>query len=105
MRRFILIFLACIAFTFSAWSAPAAWEEVERPAAVERVDSDQPFEITTRDHYVYVTVTKPVNVKVFTILGQLISSKTLPVGVHRLRIESRGIYIMKIGSVTRRITI
>lgn len=105
MRRVILILVMLTALVSGARAA-VAWEETERaPVSVERVEGDTPFEMATSGSYLYVTVSKPVTVKVFTILGQLISSQTLQPGIHRLRMSSRGIYILKIGSVTRRITI
>ncbi|MDE6814361.1 MAG: T9SS type A sorting domain-containing protein, partial [Duncaniella sp.] len=58
------------------------------------------------DSAIYVTSQHQVSVKVFTILGQLISQETLPAGTHRLQMSAKGIYILKIGTnITRRVTI
>lgn len=77
------------------------WEQVE---SVEAEISDE-ISVAVRDNYVYVTVARPTTVKLFTILGQPISQVSLQPGTSRIKVTARGIYILKIGSVTRRITI
>lgn len=102
-RPIIAIFFALA--TFFGVAANPAWEEVPTSqAALERVEAEG-IEIHTRDGYVYITTVRPSTVKIFSILGQLISQENISAGTHRLHIESRGIYILKVGSVTRRITI
>lgn len=82
--------------------APSAkWEQVE---ATEASLADDIY-VAVRDSYIYVTLSRPTQVKLFTILGQPISQTTLPAGTSRFRLASRGIYILKAGSFTRRITI
>lgn len=110
MKRSIIItatLLAALIVPGTALHAQRQWEEMEgAPAAVERVDaSADGIDITVKDGYVYVTTDKPVTVKIFSILGQLISQKTVQPGTWRTHITARGIYILKAGSVTRRITI
>lgn len=61
--------------------------------------------MAVRDSCIYVTSPRQVSVKVFTILGQLISQETLPAGTHRLQMSAKGIYILKLGTTTRRVTI
>lgn len=86
--------------------AQRQWEEMESElVATDRGDNSDVLDITVKDSYVYVTTSKPVTVKIFSILGQLISQKTIQPGTSRTRISARGIYILKAGSVTRRITI
>lgn len=80
------------------------WEELPRRTDVEVVEQDS-VEIKSQDGYVYITTSRPVTVKIFTILGQLVSSEEIPEGTYRKKISSRGIYILKVGSITRRISI
>lgn len=104
MRKYIVSILLLLA-TSAPLSAQKNWEEMESAQIVaERIDSEF-LEITVKDGYVYVTTSKPVTVKIFSILGQLISQKNIPAGTSRTHISSRGIYILKVGSVTKRITI
>ncbi len=82
------------------------WEEMESELVVtDHSDNTDILDISVKDGYVYITTSKPVTVKIFSILGQLISQKKLQPGTTRTHITARGIYILKAGSITRRITI
>ena len=107
--RKILIFLILAGTApcgFTASSAPV-WEEVTAPIPqiAQTVDSDPDTEIAVHEGYIYIRSDKPVTVKLFSILGQQISQETVKAGTHRIRIHSRGIYILRVGTTTRRITI
>jgi hypothetical protein len=69
------------------------------------MEMDSEVEITVRDNYIYVWCDKTINIKIFSILGQQISHETLKPGLHRIKMASRGIYILRTGTTTRRITI
>lgn len=103
-------FLVYILLVFMTAASPVAlaqrhWEELDSAAmTIDHEAYDTP-EITVRDGYIYVTTNKAVTVKIFSILGQLISQKQIKPGTSRTRINSRGIYILKVGTVTKRITI
>lgn len=93
----------------TASSAAPRWESVDVPARVlpsepQRSD-DNAVEMAVSEGYIYIGTSRPVTVKVFTILGQLISQESLPAGTHRLRMTAKGVYILKIGASTRRVTI
>lgn len=77
----------------------SAWVFADDPAAGEKID------VTVHDGHVYVSTNRPVSVKVFTILGQPVTTRTLQAGTTRLRLPLRGIYILKAGETTRRINI
>lgn len=107
MRRLIHMILMLATFYVAQAAAPK-WEEVNNPpqeVTAELTDTESTGHATVKDGYVYIYSPEPVTVKIFTILGQLISSEKIPSGTHRLKINSRGIYILKLGSITRRITI
>jgi len=106
IKRVIISMLFVVAMAFGVVANGPKWVEaaVNETATIERSDVEQ-LEVSTRDGFVYITTTRPVTVKIFSILGQLISSQQIPAGTHRCRIESRGIYILKAGSITRRITV
>ena len=108
MRRLLIILSLIVSLTCSVTEAAAPrWESIEIPdrADIERVETSDGLDILVKEGYIYITTTRPVTVKVFTILGQLISQETITPGTHRLRIAARGIYILKAGSATRRITL
>ena len=105
-NRRALILLLSAAACLPQLHAADDWERISHDTAqsVENVDVDH-VNVNVRDGYVYVTVNRRTTVKVFTILGQLISQQTTEPGTSRLRLNARGIYILKIGAATRRITI
>ncbi len=106
MRKlFISCILAIAAVT--ADGAPPAWVGVNapRPEITQEMEMESQTEIVVRDGAIYLWVAKPTTVKIFSTLGQLISSENLQPGLHRLRLTSRGIYILQAGSVTRRVTL
>ncbi|MDE6109612.1 MAG: hypothetical protein K2F72_04925 [Muribaculaceae bacterium] len=103
-RAALIAFLVAAAAAMPAAAAPVrVWENIELVAA----DNDSPvrLEATVRDGYVYVTLSRRAQVKIFTILGQTVSQAELPAGTSRLRMDGRGIYILKAGDTTVRITL
>ena len=108
-KRRIISCLTALAIAVSAAASQRAWEEIDRypdTPSIAMLNGDQEdVRVTTRDGYVYVAVRQASNVKIFTILGQLIVQQQLRPGNYRFRLGSRGIYILKAGSLTRRVTI
>ncbi len=108
MRRLLatLIVTMVVAMASAAAAAPV-WEEVTSPhaAITQTLEMDADTQIAVSDGYIYLWTEKPVTVKLFSILGQLISQETVKPGLHRMRMASRGIYILRAGTTTRRITI
>lgn len=106
MRQFFLIAFVVISALLSSGASPR-WEAVDAPGRIfteQRSDPDW-TDVAVRDGAIYIASQRQVSVKVFTILGQLISQETLPAGTHRLTMSAKGIYILKIGTTTRRVTI
>lgn len=54
---------------------------------------------------VLISCDRPVCVKVYSILGQLITQKQMQAGTVRLNMDARGIYILKADNATRRISL
>jgi hypothetical protein len=108
MRRLLatLVVTLMVAVATAVGAAPV-WEEVNSPhaAITQTMEMDADTQIAVSDGYIYLWSEKPVTVKLFSILGQLIAQETVKPGLHRLRIASRGIYILRAGTSTRRITI
>lgn len=108
IRRFCLIALLSICCLSVAAAESVTWEQTDeapRTAVMDRIDPEAGIAIATVGDHIYVEVARPVEVKLFTILGQLIGRRRLEPGTHRIRIASRGIYLIKAGSATRRIVI
>ena len=100
--------LLSVLFHFEAQGARPEWTdvnyEVTLPSLVDPRISDG-IEIFAKDGTVIIRTPRKVQVKVFTILGQLVSQDILNPGTSELKIASRGIYIIKIGSLTQKIAI
>ena len=62
-------------------------------------------EIFQRNGTIIIRTQRPVQVRVFTILGQLVSQATLPAGTSELKLNTRGIYMVKVGSVTQKVAL
>lgn len=99
---YLAVLLGATSFAVQASPTSQSWEVVSL-----RVDLDDPdhIETTVRDGYIYITIARPVTVRLYSILGQLISQQNIAAGTSRLKVDARGVYILKIGSVTRRITV
>lgn len=103
-KRLSIVLIILMSMSIFLSATTPQWEELPRQADVEVVEQDD-IEIKAQDGYVYITTARPVTVKIYTILGQLVSSEDIPEGTYRKKISSRGIYILKVGSMTRRISI
>ncbi len=103
MRRLIISCVVLLSICCGA-NAASAWERTGGKIQTERIEAEGP-EVRVSEGYVYVTTSRPTTVKVFSILGQLISQETIQPGISRFRLPSRGIYILKVGTLTKRITI
>ncbi len=110
--RCLVVCLAAAAFIASCPQAFAAgkpvWEVVSAP------DGDTPasvsetaarLDVLVRDGAVYITVDTPMKIEVFTILGQLVTSKTVAAGTVRLSLGHRGVYILKGAGTTKRVNL
>ena len=80
------------------------WETVEVHDEVPGSVND-PIEVETRDKKIYITTTRPVEVSVYTILGQLITKRKIAPGTVRLTLGTRGVYILRTETTTRRINL
>ncbi len=52
-----------------------------------------------------ITTSRPVQVKVFSILGQLISEETLPAGTSQLNVGQHGVFIVKAADLTCKVAL
>ncbi|MDE6333768.1 MAG: hypothetical protein K2L77_03880 [Muribaculaceae bacterium] len=101
LSRAAAVIVAALMMAPSTAAPPPAWETVD--TTVTGLTDE--IEVTVHDRYIYVSVSKPTAVKLFTILGQPVAQATLPQGISRLQVRARGIYILKAASITKRITI
>jgi len=87
--------------------ARATWESVrtERVSDIKHVLRTADIEVKVSKGVIYVTTTRAVQVKVFSILGQLVSQETIPAGTSRLALGAHGIFIVKIADLTCKVAL
>lgn len=103
IRRQILALMAAVAVSASCVGA-LHWELIASAPAAELTEEER-VDVRVDNSTIYITVNRPVQVRVLSIVGQLIASDTIQPGTSRLRLSAKGIYILKIGSSTKRISI
>ena len=106
-RIWISIFVAVCLLLINPVDITAAASGAALNAVPTVNDPDEPehTEVTTKDGYIYVTTSRSVTVSLYTILGQLIVQQSVQPGTTRIKAPSRGVYILKAGSTTRRVTV
>lgn len=104
-RIAVLLLMATASFAAMAGATQRGplWETV----AVREPDrqAQEDIAVSVREGVIYISSETPVTVKVFSILGQLITQKQIPAGTVRLTLGARGIYILKTDNVTKRINL
>ena len=109
MRRFFVILMLLVAMaTTNVATAKVQWQstnaEVQGKSLTDPKVTDG-VEIFQRNGTITIRTQKTVQVRVFTILGQLVSQATLPAGTSVLRLNSRGIYMVKVGNITQKVAL
>ncbi len=91
----------------SSVAATRSWESVDRipPPMSEQVAQADEFKAFVKEGFLYVELRQRATVRLFTILGQPVVQEALGPGFYRFRLAVRGIYLLKINSTTRRITL
>lgn len=108
MRRLIPLIVAAVIMTAApdAYAAGRGWEALKAERSDARtVARETEIEIKTAPSAIIITVSRAMPVKVYTILGQLISSETLQAGTSQLRIGGHGVYIVKVGNYTCKVAL
>ncbi len=116
LHKYFPKFVAAVAMLVCSYAAAMSQTPGRAPQwDVVSVSDTQPsssgqaspeLEIEVRDEgVVLISTDRPANIKVFSILGQLITQKNVAAGTVRLRMGARGIYILKAGTTTRRISL
>lgn len=104
LQRFLAVMvLTCMSVT--VLGAPQ-WEKIaNRQSEIVETVEGTPIDCRVVDGALIVSLNAKTEVKVFTILGQLVARQQLEAGTWRLLLPARGIYILKAGALTRRVTV
>lgn len=108
MRRRAYSIIAAIILVLAPAASPAmakGWESVRTDvSSLNTVARGNDIVVRVAPGQVVVSSSQPVQIKIFTILGQVVSSDTLQPGVNRLSL-SHGVYIVKVADLTCKIAV
>lgn len=110
IRRILAALALAFAGNVCVQAADPGWEHTapgttETTAAENIAANAQRVDVWTRDGFIYVNVNHKASVRVFTILGQTVSAQQLQPGTSRLRVPTRGIYLVRVDNSTRRVNV
>ncbi len=96
--------LICALPTYAArnWESLKANDRLQQARVVKQTVD---IEVRSSRGTIIVTTSKPVQVRVFSILGQMISQDTLPAGTSILELNMHGVFIVKIGDMTCKVAL
>lgn len=110
MKRYLRIaLLSLLLATGGGWGTAYArtWYTISTEQASDSkvVLRQTDVEVRSSRGAIIVTTSKPVQIKVYSILGQLVAQDTLQPGTFRMAINTHGIYIVKIGDLTCKVAV
>ena len=88
--------------------AEVQWHETNREVQGKSLNDPRTSDgvgIYGSNGVITIVTPKRITVRVYTILGQMISQATLQPGTSELRLGSRGIYLVRIGNITQKVAI
>lgn len=105
LRGFMAL-MAAAALSLQPFAAFAkGWEPVRTDVSgLNSVARDSEVEVRVSPGHVVVVTSQQMQVKIFTILGQVVADDVLPAGTSRLPLP-HGVYIVKIGDITCKIAV
>ncbi len=106
LRRLLMIIACLLPATITTHAAPPKWEQAKSEhSEAKSVVKDADTEIKVAKGLIIVSSSRPVQVKVYTILGQLVSRETIPAGTYQLPIQAHGVYIVKTSELTSKVAL
>lgn len=102
--RYILI-AAMLMGSIPTAEGALKWEFVSVSQPSDDTSDADKVEVAVKDGYIYVDTPKPITIKLMSILGQLVSQQNLPAGISRIKMSAKGVYILKAGSLTKRVSV
>lgn len=103
---FAIVLIALTAMPTVASAAPKGWEPAKSEyAGAKTIIKETEFEIKVIPGVIMVNANHPVQIKIFTILGRVVNSETLPPGASRFTLPAHGVYIVKIGDITCKVAV
>lgn len=102
----ILFMMSVLPFLSDPMAYARQWEPVKSERSDGRIVArEQDLEIKVSRGLITVNTNHPVQIKVFTILGQTVCSETVPAGISQLQVGAHGVYIIKTGEMTCKVVL
>ena len=109
MKRLLVILALVLSLGLqNAALAEVQWRETNKDVQGKTWNDPRQsdgIEIYGRNGTITIVTPKRITVRVYTILGQMVSQATLQPGTSELRLGSRGIYLVRIGNLTQKVAI
>ena len=110
MKYLYAVFFALV---FSGFVLPTAVAQTTMEKEIWKIDDNRqnepvqeaPIEFSSKDGSIYIRTPRKVQVVVYTILGQIVTDRTINPGLSELKIGVRGIYLVKIEGQTQKIAL
>ena len=115
LDRVVMKYLYAVIFAlvFSGFVLPTAVAQTTMEKEIWKIDDNRqnepvqeaPIEASSKDGSIYIRTPRKVQVIVYTILGQIVTDRTINPGLSELKIGVRGIYLVKIEGQTQKIAL
>lgn len=110
MKYLYAVFFALV---FSGFVLPTAVAQTTMEKEIWKIDDNRQnepvqealIEVSSKDGSIYIRTPRKVQVVVYTILGQIVTDRTINPGLSELKIGVRGIYLVKIEEQTQKIAL
>ena len=104
--RKLMVIVAMMCLCGSPGASAKGWEVVKtEKARTQHVASDSDIEIKVGGGIIYITSSRNINVKIFTILGSRIADDNLAPGAYQFSVPTHGVYIIKAGVLTCKVAV
>lgn len=108
-KKILASLILALAFginTGVAQSHPKTWQEAKTISGNFKAVSSQPgFEVFSAPNVIMLKVNQETEVRIFTILGKLVSAQMLKPGIYEFHMESHGVYIIKTDEISCKLAI
>ena len=108
-KKILLFLILAVSFCSQmaiAQSHPKTWHEAKSISGNFKAVSTQPeIEIFSAPNIIMIKVNQESEVRIFTILGKLISSQSLKPGIYEYHMDAHGVYIIKTENNSSKIAI